>query len=400
MNHCVKLVHITTVPVSLNFIRGQAEYMKSRGFEVHAVSSPGKELEKFGVGENISVYSVTMPRAITPLRDIIAIARICRTLRKIRPRIVHSHTPKGGLLGTISAWIVHVPVRIYHIHGLPMLTARGYRRVLLRWSEKVACMLAHRVLCVSHSIRDVAVAEGLCPAHKIKVLLNGSINGFDAQVQFNPARYGEAVRAQVRSRNGIPGEAMVVGFVGRMVRDKGLIELVDAWRMLSEEFANLFMLIVGDFEPQDPVPPETAIALKEDTRIILAGNVNDVPGEYLAMDVIALPTYREGFPQVPMEAACMQLPVVATDIPGCRDAVVDGVTGTLVPARDAIALADAIRRYITDPDLRKKHGQAGRERVLRDFRREDMWEATHEEYLRLLKHGEYREVWRDDQARV
>ena len=383
----IKLVHITTVPESLGFLRGQVGYAKSRGFEVHAISSPGESLQKFAGDAGVSAHAVEMPRRITPLRDLIAIARVCRVLQVMRPHIVHSHTPKGGLLGTISAWIMRVPVRVYHIHGLPMMTARGHKRVLLRWSEKLACKLAHQVLCVSHSIREVAIAEGLCPASKIKVLLNGSINGVDAQGKFDPHSFGEQARMHILGRYGIPANATVVGFVGRIVRDKGVEDMICAWQILSKEFPDLYMLVVGAFEPQDMVSLETQRILKEDPRIVLTGHVDDVLRQYLAMDIVILPSYREGFPVVAMEASAMELPVVSTEIPGCRDAVMDRVTGTLVPTHDDAALAAAVRRYIITPALCKQHGRAGRERMLREFRQLDISVAAYQEYLRLMVHN-------------
>ena len=384
MQKIVKLLQITTVPETLSFLKGQTGYMKARGFEVHALSSPGEFLTEFAESEQVSVYAVKMHRRITPLQDIYAIFQVWLHLRQIRPQIVHAHTPKGGLVGTISAWLARVPVRIYHIRGLPFMTATGYKRLLLRWSEKVSCLLANQVLCVSHSIREVAVAE-ICPADKVKVLLGGSGNGVDASGKFNPAQVGEHTRQETRKKYGIPGEALVVGFVGRIVRDKGIAELVAAWKTLRAEFPNLHLLMVGSFEPQDAVSPDIENLLTSDERIHLTGIVYNTAPVYAAMDILTLPTYREGLPNVPLEAAAMELPVVATLIPGCIDAVQDGVTGTLVPPRNAEALADAIRMYLHDSELRRQHGQVGRDRVLREFRQEAIWEAVYQEYLQLLQ---------------
>lgn len=385
MQKIVKLLQITTVPETLSFLKGQTGYMKARGFEVHALSSPGEFLTEFAGSEQVSVYAVKMHRRITPLQDIYAIFQVWLHLRQIRPQIVHAHTPKGGLVGTISAWLAGVPVRIYHIRGLPFMTATGYKRLLLRWSEKVSCLLANQVLCVSHSIREVAVAE-ICPADKVKVLLGGSGNGVDASGKFNPAQVGEHTRQEIRKKYGIPGEALVVGFVGRIVRDKGIAELVAAWKTLRAEFPNLHLLMVGSSEPQDAVSPDIENLLTSDERIHLTGVVYNTAPVYAAMDILTLPTYREGLPNVPLEAAAMELPVVATLIPGCIDAVQDGVTGTLVPPRNAEALADAIRMYLHDSELRRQHGQVGRDRVLREFRQEAIWEAVYQEYLQLLQH--------------
>jgi len=380
----IRLLHVTTVPMSLTFLTGQVGYVKARGFEVRAVSSPGKELGEFAAREGVRADPVPMSRAISPFADLVALHRLVAKLREWRPHIVHSHTPKGGLLGMIAAWLARVPVRVYHIRGLPFVTASGARRSLLRWTEKVSCRLAHRVLCVSHSVRDTAVTEGLCPAQKVIVLAGGSGNGIDAAGRFNPQRVEPGTRGTVRAAYGIPTDAQVIGFVGRLVRDKGIVELAHAWRVLREEFPNVRLLLVGPVEPRDPVPPQVIQSLRSDPRAHLTGENWDTPPLYAAMDVVVLPSYREGFPNVPLEAAAMGLPVVTTLVPGCTDAVLDGVTGMLVPAGDDGSLAAALRLYLRDPDLRRRHGAAGRRRVLAEFRQEVIWEALYQEYQRLL----------------
>jgi glycosyltransferase involved in cell wall biosynthesis len=381
----IRLLHLTTVPMSFTFLRGQPAFLARRGIQVQALSSPGPELHAFSDAEGVPVHGVRMLRQISPLRDLAALARIVRVLRRVRPHVVHAHTPKGGLLGMLGAWMARVPVRIYHMRGLPMTTATGGRRALLRTTERVSCALAHRVFCVSPSLREVALAEGLCPPDKITVPGGGSGQGVDAAGRFDPARLPEGTRAAVRAGFGIPAGAAVVGFVGRIVRDKGVAELAEAWGRLRDAFPDARLLLVGPFEGRDPLPPGVEAALRGDPRVVLAGEDWDTPRLYAAMDVVALPSYREGFPNVPLEAAAMELPVVSTRVPGCVDAVADGETGTLVPARDAAALEGALRAYLADPALRRARGRAGRARVMREFRRELVWEALLAEYGRLLR---------------
>jgi glycosyltransferase involved in cell wall biosynthesis len=384
----MKLIHITTVPETLGFLSGQVGFMERQGFEVHAVSSPGARLDRFGSREHIPAHSVEMTRCITPLRDIAALFRIWRLFRRIRPTIVHAHTPKAGLLGMLAALAARVPVRIFEIHGLPYLTASGPRRRLLKWATNVACRVSHRVLCVSFSIRDLAVATRLCPDEKITVSARGSVNGIDAASVFNPARRTPDSSPRVRARYGIPGDSVVIGFVGRLVRDKGLVELSTAWNSLREEFPRLEWLLVGDLEPHDPLPPKVLAQLRSDPRVHWTGWVDDLPDLYGAMNLLVLPSYREGFPVVALEGAAMGLPIVATRVPGCVDAVENGVTGMLVAPRDSSALAEAIRNYMRDPQLRTQHGEAGRQRVLRDFQPARIWHAVAAEYLcQLRKRG-------------
>ncbi|MPZ17008.1 MAG: glycosyltransferase [Luteitalea sp.] len=377
----MRIVHITTVPQSLRFLGGQVGFMKAQGFDIAAISSPGPELDQFGEQEEVPVHAVSMPRQIAPLSDLRAVARITSWLRRYRADIVHAHTPKGGLLGLISAVLTRVPVRFYHMRGLPFVTAAGWQRQLLKWTERTSCLLAHRVFCVSRSLREVAIAEGICAASKIVVLHHGG-NGVDASARFNPARAPS--RVAVRQRHDIPGEALVIGFVGRLVRDKGIVELADAWQELRCRHAHLHLLVVGRLESSEPVSHDIVSRLQEDARVHLVGYA-DSASLYPAMDLVVLPTYREGLPNVLLEAAAMKLPTVATHIPGCVDAVVDDVTGTLVPVRDVARLTAAIERYITDDDRRQTHGRAGRERVLRDFQPEAIWKALAQEYMRFTQ---------------
>jgi glycosyltransferase involved in cell wall biosynthesis len=371
-----------TVPVSLFFLSGQVSFMRASGLDVHAIASPDTYLASFGEQEGIPVYAVPMTRSITPLQDSRALWRLWRLLRRLRPDIVHAHTPKGGLLGMIAATLARVPIRVYHVRGLPFVTASGWRKRLLKTTERASCALAHRVLAVSHSMRRIAVAEGLCAAEKIAVLAGGSGNGVDATGRFGPQP--AHVRRDARARLGIPQDALVVGFVGRVVREKGAVELATAWKALREIEPRLHLLLVGRVETEDAVPREVLAELQADPRVHLTGVDPNTPPLYAAMDVVALPTYREGFPNVALEAAAMGLPIVATSVPGCVDAVVDGVTGTLVPARDAGALASALGGYLADPALRGRHGAAARARVVAAFRREVIWEALETEYDALL----------------
>ncbi|MBL0219310.1 MAG: glycosyltransferase family 4 protein [Myxococcales bacterium] len=302
-----------------------------------------------------------------------------------RPVVVHAHTPKGGLLGMLAGWVARTPVRIYHMRGLPLETAAGWRRQLLRWTERTSCAAATHVLCVSSSLRAVAIAEHLCAPSKIEVLGSGSGQGVDATGKFDPERVSAETRLATRRKHGLPEDAVVLGFVGRLVRDKGIVELMGAWQLLRQRYPHLHLLLSGVLEERDALPVELVRALSDDPRIHLLGFDWDTPPLYAAMDVVVLPTYREGFPNVPLEAAAMQRPVVATRVSGCVDAVVDGVTGLLVEPRDASELAAALARYIDDPALRAAHGQAGRARVLASFRREILWEATYQLYRELAQ---------------
>ncbi|MGB3305734.1 MAG: glycosyltransferase family 4 protein [Thermomicrobiales bacterium] len=358
--------------------------MYRRGFSSHAVSSPAHRLVDFGATHQVETHGIEMRRSISPLQDLVAVRRLTGLFRIIRPTIVHAHTPKGGLLGMIASCITRTPIRVYHIRGLPYMTASGKRRTLLKMTERVSCLLAGRVFCVSHSIREVAIADGIVSSDKIVVFGGGSGNGVDSTERYNPARFTGEEGVRKREELGIPVVAPVVLFVGRVVRDKGVEELARAWADIRELFPNARLVLAGPPESRDTVSEQTRIQLIQDERVVLTGAIDDPAIYYALADLVVLPTYREGFPNVPLEAAAMELPVVATRIPGCIDAVQDGVTGTLVPPREVEPLVAAICRYLDDPELRVRHGKAGRERVLREFRQEAIWEAIYQEYCRLL----------------
>lgn len=275
-----------------------------------------------------------------------------------------------------------------------MLTETGARRALLRTTERISCTLSDRVLCVSHSLREAAIREGLVTPERIRVLAGGSGNGVDARGRFDPARSPPAARRAFRRELGIEEDAPVVGFVGRLVRDKGIVELVDAWRRVVACHPAARLVVVGDFEERDAVPDAIRRALLEDPTIRTVGFRPDIERCYSAFDVVVLPTHREGFPNVLLEAGAMALPVVATRIPGCVDAVVPGVTGTLVPPGEGVALAEALERYLSDRGLAVQHGQAARRRILEEFEPPRIWAALADVYAELL-----REAGRETPAR-
>lgn len=379
-----KLIHVVTVPGTLGFFRGQLDYIRRRGFDVSVVASPGPDFDRMLAELSVKGHGVPMTRRISPCRDLVSLFRLIRLLRQQRPHIAHGHTPKGGFLTMLAAALCRVPIRIYHLRGLRFTTIKGAKRHLLKLVEKIACLLAHRVIAVSRSLADEAIWEGICAAGKVKVLANGSGNGVDALRRFNPANVDAGARARVRHKYGIPVEAIVIGYVGRIVKDKGIRELVDAWRIVSAERPDAHLLVVGRFQAEDPVSDDVMEALQTGERIHLAGRVANMPEVYRAIDLLLLPTYREGLGNVLLEAAAMEIPVVASRVTGCVDAILDGTTGVLVPPRDAEALAEATLRYIQDRDLRVRHGQAGRAWVLEKFRPEDVWEALRKEYDSLV----------------
>ncbi|HOT30017.1 MAG TPA: glycosyltransferase family 4 protein [Candidatus Ozemobacteraceae bacterium] len=379
-----KLVQITTVPMTLGFFTGHVRYMKERGVETEAISSPGPELDRFAGLTGIACHPIPIDRRLAPANDVISLFRLYRLLKELRPDIVHSHTPKAGLLGTLAARMAGVKCRVLSVFGLPQMTKSGALKTLLDMTTRLSCKCADLVWCDSPSMREYMIHQHLCRAGKVVVLGHGSVGGVDAARKFNPDTYGEEVRREIRFRYGIPEGAPVIGFIGRVVADKGMNEFAHVWRILRKEFPEMHLLLVGIFEPSDPLKRENEEMLRNDPRVHLTGWCHDIPQHLSILDLLINPSYREGFGVVHLEAAAMGIPVLATQIPGCIDSVQDGVTGILVPPRDVTALENALRRYVGDASLRLRHGTAGRIRVQNLFRPESISEALLTTYRRLL----------------
>lgn len=369
------------------FLEGQIDYVQARGFEVHVICSPDHELQQFAERNHLMAHGVRISRKLSPLQDLKSVWNICRVLRQIRPDVLVAHMSKAGLLGIIAGRLSGNRVRIYHNHGMALFALYGWRRWMLERCERLTCRLATKVLSVSESQRDQIVAAGICPRDKIKSILAGSIDGIDAIERFNPSRFDAQTKATLRQACSIPAGALVIGFVGRMLPDKGVAELVTTWKTLRESYPSAQLLVLGDFDLRQDLLPETKNALQNDPRIHLTGFVKEPAPYYSLMDLVVLPSYHEGFGLVLLESAAMGLPTVASRIPGIVNAVKDGETGTLVEPRDPRALTEAIRAYLDDPNLRRRHGQAGRDRALRAFKQQPIRDALYQEYLAALSSG-------------
>jgi len=366
------VVHVTTVPKSLMFFTGQGQFLRSNGWQLVAVSSPGADLAVFSSAEGVPTVEVPMSRSISPWADVRSLWRLMGVWHRLRPQVVHAHTPKGGLLGMISARVMGVPVRIYHIHGLPFETAHGLKRALLRSSEWVSCRLATQVLAVSPSIAEVAERAKLARRGSVRVLSSGSINGIDSLGRFNPDRESVA-RSLVRAELGICDAARVVGFSGRLVHDKGVDDLCEAWEHVKALCPSAHLIVMGEFESGDPVTKESKALLTGDSTMHLVGWVNEPERYYAAIDVLALPSHREGFGLAAAEALAMRVPVVACEIAGLVDVVKDGVTGSLITPNSSEELAAALVRYLEDADLCEQHGETGRMDMLDRFEPRSIW---------------------------
>jgi glycosyltransferase involved in cell wall biosynthesis len=380
-----RLVFVMSSQLAVGYLQGQLEYFQNKGFDV-TVLSPKRRKGEWEVPrpEGISFIEVPMEQEIAPLRDLASLWRLWRMMRALRPAVSNVGTPKAGLLGGLAAWLGRVPCRFYTLHGLRFETTKGLKRRILIYAERLACRCAHRVLCVSQSVRDKAIASGLASRQRMVVLGSGSCNGVDAS-RF--AATPETLRraAELRAQLGIPVEAPVVAFVGRLTRDKGIPELVEASLRLDKQFPDLRLLLVGCFQNGDPLPVDTRRYIETHPRVIFTGPVQDTAAYYAIADVVVLPSHREGLPMVILEAQAAGKPMVGASATGIINIIADGETGLLFPVGDVPALAEAMARLITDKGLARKLGLAGQEQVKRKFRQEQVWQALHREYLQILQ---------------
>lgn len=378
----LRMCVITTVPISAaTFYGRQFEFLKEHGFDVTLVTSPGREfLSRLPAG--LRVCQVAMTRRITPFDDLIAFIRVLRIIAAGRFDLVQYSSPKAALLGSFSSWICRVPVRLYLMWGLYYVGQSGWKRQLLKVFEKVVCYLSTAVAPDSHGNRTFALAEKLCPSGKISVVGEGSANGVDLN-RFDPQRL-RSVRLDTRRALGIAEQGIVFGFVGRIRREKGINELLLAFADVSRQDARAYLLVVGPQEAGErELDDGAADILKRHPRVMKKGFCPEPEEMMCVMDVFALPSYREGFGIVNVEASALGLPVISTDIPGPRDSVLHETTGLLVPVRDSAALASAMQRLLLDERLRATMGAAGRVWAQR-FEQRRHWESVLRHRLSLL----------------
>jgi len=360
-------------------LTGRLRALREGGFRVTLISSPGKLLDRTAAHEGVEAIGLPIRREIAPFADLISFFRLWWLLLRLKPDVCEFSTPKAGLLGSLAAWIAGVPTRVYMLRGLKLETATGIKKWILLAAEYTAAAFAQVVLCNSESMLAEAVALGVAPAAKMHLLGDGSSNGVDVE-RFSPGF------SSVRSDLGIPPDVPLVGFVGRLTLDKGVPELIEAFDTILRSMPDVRLLLIGWFDAsEDALAPVWRARLANHPRIHCTGFVANTAPYYRAMDLMVLPTWREGFPNVVLEAAATGIPVITTICTGSRDSVVPEVTGLLIPPGYPEAISEAVLKLLNDPVRRRRMGDAARTWVCKHFADERVLGLATSFYKSLLK---------------
>ena len=379
----VKLIRITTIPLSLKvLLRGQLRYM-SNYFEVIGVSSNDKELEEVKNEEGIEVVPIEMSRKITPIQDIKSLLKTYNYLKKVQPKIVHTHTPKAGIVGMLAAKLAGVPIRLHTVAGLPLMEATGNKRKILDFVEKLTYSSATKVYPNSQGLYNFILQNKYTSVDKLKVIGQGSSNGIDTTF-FSRLQIPEEKQSQLKKELNIHPDDFVFVFVGRLVGDKGINELIEAFSKLKTQ--HLKLLLVGPLESElDPLQGETLNEIETNSNIISVGFQKDVRSYFAIANALVFPSYREGFPNVVMQAGAMELPSIVSDINGCNEIIVEGKNGTIIPVKNTEVLKIAMQKMIEDKNLYHQLKKNARPMIQSRYEQSVVWDALLEEYNLLLR---------------
>lgn len=386
-----KIIRVTTVPMSLGgLLKGQLRFM-SKHFKVVGISSEGnvegdtEALNNVGLEEGIDVIGVMMTRKITPIQDLKSVYKLYKIFKREKPLIVHSHTPKAGTVSMLAAKLAGVPNRLHTIAGLPLLVAKGPKRILLNVVEKFTYACATKIYPNSFGLKEIILENKFTIISKLKVIGNGSSNGIDTSF-FNPELYSQEQSSDLRKELNLNTSDIVFVFVGRIVKDKGINELIEAFSKICVEYTNAKLLLVGSYERDlDPISVEAENEINSNENILSVGWQKDVRPYFAMANILVFPSYREGFPNVVMQAGAMNLPSIVTNINGCNEIIVNGENGYIIPVENSEELYERMKRFLDNQSLLQTMSLTARSTICKSYQREFVWESLLKEYNMLLE---------------
>lgn len=373
-----KLFRISTIPDSLEILlKGQLK-MLSEYYEVVAVSSPGEKMKVLEEREGVRTVSIPMERRISLVKDFISLLRLIVLFAKERPDMVHSITPKAGLLSMLAAWITRVPVRMHTFTGLVFPTATGKMQKLLIAMDRLTCFCATHINPEGEGVKRDLVNYNIT-SKPLHIIANGNVNGIDLE-------YFDKTPEVVEKACSYKKEGtFTFCFVGRMVRDKGINELVHSFLRLYQKDERVRLLLVGPFEKElDPVLPEVEEHILHHPGICYMGYQNDVRPFLVASDALVFPSYREGFPNVVIQAGAMGLPAIVTDINGCNEIVLPDLNGVIIPSKDEQALYESMKYFASHPVEVEKMAANARPLIASRYEQRVVWNALLDEYKSII----------------
>ena len=380
-----KLIRITTVPISIEKLLENQPRFFSEYFNITLVSSDEKRLAKVASDQGVKYFPLEITRKITPLQDLRCLVRLVRFLRQEKPHFVHSHTPKAGIIGMLAAYIAGVPVRMHTVAGLPLMEATGVKRWILNMVEQITYFCSTHVYPNSRGLETFILQNKFCIPKKTKVLGSGSSNGIDTSY-FDPEQVTQAQQFALKSELSIEPKDYVFCFVGRLVKDKGVNELIDAFIQISKKHLNAKLLIVGHTEVDlDPLLPKTQHNIEFNERIIEVGFQKDIRPYLAIADLFIFPSYREGFPNVILQANAMGVPCIVSDINGCNELIKQRENGLIVPTKNSKILKEQMELLLENPNYLKASKAEIRNFIRSNFEREVFWELLLKEYKALEK---------------
>lgn len=353
-------------------------------YDVTAISADDKELQRVTKKYGVKYHHLEMTRTISPLKDLTAVFKLYQFLKKEKPEIVHSHTPKAGIVGMMAAFLAGVPHRFHTVAGLPLLEATGTKRKVLNFVEKLTYSFATKVYPNSFGLKEIITQNHFCKPNKLEVIANGSSNGIDT-AYFSPLHFSDLDNDNLRNTLDLKTDDFVFIFIGRLVGDKGINELITAFKSLA--LPQVKLLLVGHYEPNlDALKPATLQEIDLTANIITVGFQPDVRPYFAIANALVFPSYREGFPNGVLQAGAMGLPSIVTNINGCNEIIQDRQNGLIIPVKDPVALEKAMRLLVEDQTLYQKLQQQARKKVVDNYEQQVVWEALLAAYKKETDH--------------